>query len=292
MAEAMKRSTYAVLFCVSNLVSLFALLWLFAGNISTEVAERLPEKHAASYTIAAFAIVLAGSWWQVVRPRGNPHRGLSMATATMMLRISKLAMIVALSRFVLPLMTTRFGMFSSKPNLSATALWWGIGYVASTVARLVRVFLKHALPSAEDVMMNDARRPVIYFRSFDKELQRAPRLRWTRLAQRFRQSQGGYYLGVRQPGDVIFSSRSRRGRAIGSERTSLDEQMLFAQAFETIEIWTSGPRRNTYRTISGRTWFASGYRNAPLSFWKLAIRPHWVGRSIRLCYLCRRSTLS
>jgi hypothetical protein len=244
MAEAMKRSTYAVLFCVSNLVSLFALLWLFAGNISTEVAERLPEKHAASYTIAAFAIVLAGSWWQVVRPRGNPHRGLSMATATMMLRISKLAMIVALSRFVLPLMTTRFGMFSSKPNLSATALWWGIGYVASTVARLVRVFLKHALPSAEDVMMNDARRPVIYFRSFDKELQRAPRLRWTRLAQRFRQSQGGYYLGVRQPGDVIFSSRSRRGRAIGSERTSLDEQMLFAQAFETIGPYIALGRPN------------------------------------------------
>jgi hypothetical protein len=172
----MKRSTYAVLFCVSNLVSCIAFLWLIAGRISIGVAERLPEKNAATYTIAVFGLVLAGGWWQIVRPRGNAHRGLSMSAATVVLRLSKLATVVVLFRFVLPLMTTRLGVFSRKPDFSATVLWSGIGYVATTVTRLVQVFLKHPLPSAEEVMMNDSRKPVVYLRSFDKEAPKSPSL--------------------------------------------------------------------------------------------------------------------
>jgi hypothetical protein len=235
---------YAVLFCVGNLVSFVTCFWLFAGNISTGVAERLPDKNAASYTIAAFSIVLAGGWWQVVRPRGNAHRGLSMATAAMIIRLSRVAMFVALSRFLLPLMTTRFWMFSHKPDFSDTVLWAAIAYVASTVARLARVFLNHAVPSAEEVMMNDSRRPVLYFRSFEGELRRVPRLRWTRLVQKFSQSQGGYYLDTRRRGDMLFGDRSRRGRALGSGRTAFDEQMVFAQAFETIGPYIALGRPN------------------------------------------------
>lgn len=231
---------YAVLFAVGDLVSLFALLWLFAGNISTGVAERLPAKNAESYTIAAFGILL-GLWRQFVRPRGNAHRGLSFATVTTIVRLADLAMLVALFRFVLPLMTTRFGRLSSKPDFSGTVLWAGIVYITSTVARLAPVFLKHALPSAEEIMMNDSRRPVLYFRSFEKEIQRVHSLRWTRLVQQFYQSQGGYYL---RSGDVLFSDRSRRGLTIGSKRTSLDEQMVFAQAFETIGPYIALGRPN------------------------------------------------
>src|SRR5258708_39059042 len=112
----MKRSTCAVLFCISDLVSLIAFLWLFASKISIGVAEHLPGKNIVSYTMVAFAIVLAGGWRRSVRPRGNAHRGLSMSTAKLIRRLSELAMLIALSRFVLPLMTTRLGTFSHKPD--------------------------------------------------------------------------------------------------------------------------------------------------------------------------------
>lgn len=241
----MNRSTYAVLMCVSKLISLIVLLWFFADNISTGVAGRLPAKNAASYALALSAFVLAGSFRQFVSPRGNAHRGLSAARVTMIRKWSKLAMLVALSRFVFPLITTRLGTFSDKPTFSDTIFWFGILYVASIVVGVVPVFLKHALPSAEEVMMRDSRRPVLYFRSFAKETESVHSiLRWSRRAQKFRQSQNGYYLDTRRPFDSFFSGRSRLGRAIGSRRTDGDDQMVFAPAFERIGPYIALGRPN------------------------------------------------
>ena len=76
----MRRSNYAIISCLNDLVSLSAFFWLFAGTVSIGVASHLPEKHFGSYTIAVSAILLIGVWQQSLRPVGKSHRGLSITT--------------------------------------------------------------------------------------------------------------------------------------------------------------------------------------------------------------------
>jgi hypothetical protein len=240
----MKRSAYALLVCITDLVNGAVVFWLFAGKISTDVAEHLPEKNASTYTIAVLTIVVTGGWRQIVRPRGSAHHGLDIALAVRMARWSHRVGLLALLRFILPLMTTSLGMFSRKPNLPETLLWGGLLYASATGMRLVAVFLKRASRSADEAMSKDSRKPVLYLRSFDKELKKAPGMRWSQVVRSFSQSPGGFYLTARLPGDATFNARPRIARDIGSRRTPFDEQMVFAQAFERIGPYIAIGRPN------------------------------------------------
>lgn len=230
----MARTIYAAAWCVSYSASNLVLLWFFAGIIGNGVADRLPGKSAMSCTVAVLILIAAGLCPRLVPPPGNAHRGLGMDTAKTVRACLQLTLFTAVCRFALPLVSARFGALSNKPDVEGTALWFGIASFAGIAIRILPLFIVHAVPSADELLRLDHRRPVLYLRSFDRELKKVRLFMWTPGAINLLQNRGGFYLGTRAAGDAVTSERARLARVIGSRRSPLDEQMVFADAFRQV----------------------------------------------------------
>jgi hypothetical protein len=230
----MLRAIYAATWCISYLVSNFVLLWFLAGTISNGVADRLPGKSAISCIVAVLILIAAGLAPRLVPSPPNARRGLNVQTAKTILAWLKLILFIAFCRFALPpLAGDRIGAFGRKPDVNETALWFGIATLAGIAIRTLPLFIVHAVPTADEVLTADHRRPVLYFRSFEREVEKV-HLFWSANSANLWRNRGGFYLGTRKRYDAITSERYRLAKLVGSRRPPLDEQMMFADAFRQV----------------------------------------------------------
>ena len=92
------------------------------------------------------------------------------------------------------------------------------------------------MPSADELLSQDRRKPVVYFRSFEKELKKG-RFRGVTLSQFVNIDVDGFYMFSKnpKPGDPLTPNPFfKRRSAFGASRSVVDEQMLFAPAFDGI----------------------------------------------------------
>jgi hypothetical protein len=108
----------------------------------------------------------------------------------------------------------------------------GFGAIATGNDEAARPLLG---PSAEEVMAKDPRPPILYLRSFDDEAQRATVL--GRFA--YIRNPRGFYVAAGAPASALMSDRERTRMMIGSTRSVVDEQRVFADYFSSLRPYVA-----------------------------------------------------
>ncbi|HEV2840566.1 MAG TPA: hypothetical protein VGW39_04505 [Chthoniobacterales bacterium] len=142
--------------------------------------------------------------------------------------------IISLARFTIPLISSSLPLFGRRLQPQEYAVWGGLLFMSSTLHQILPLFARNILPTSNEVLANDPRRPVIYFRSFEKELSKTgcsgillPYLDKLR-------AQKGVYAFSTTPGNTFYGGRMHLRSVLGTSRSRFDEQMVFAHALSAI----------------------------------------------------------
>lgn len=218
---------------------------MLVGYISPSTASRLPRGTFATYAIAATVIILSGLWRMIVtEPQFKSSHGLNLKTILKLLRLTSWLEHISYARFIVPLCTSRLGWFSVKPNPIETVLWFGILSFSTVASRVLPMLSGRLVEGAEEVLARDPRKPVLYFRSFEKEAEKAVAMSNTLFVRNLGRSPGGIYIASRRHGDTLFGKSGLIRGALNSKRTPFDEQMVFADAFNQLGPYIALGRPN------------------------------------------------
>jgi hypothetical protein len=222
-----------------NVVQFLVLTWLFAPYNSTRVAEHLPPRSALHFTASIFVIVVTALWLKRSAPPPLTSRPLiSKRTFILLDRGSMLVALIAILRLTAPLVS-----IGDRIAPTGYFTWIAVLFVTGVSLKVLPALIGSALPSMDEVLTNDPRKPILYLRSFEKE-QSKTGLRGALLPYLQRDPLEGHYVSAGTGPNKYMSSTIRPDSFLGgrlnargvlrNDRRAFDEQLVFAHAFGTI----------------------------------------------------------
>lgn len=153
---------------------------------------------------------------------------------------------ISLARFCGPLISHNLPFIGAKltPNESIVYLLLLAGSAA--MLQIARIFVKQLVATADEILAIDHRKPIIYFRSFERELSESKvgfgqnALRYVIKGISNRDADGIYLHATASPrppsvGAMTFYANNRKMRYIlGISKARIDEQLVFAIALSNI----------------------------------------------------------
>jgi hypothetical protein len=230
----MQRVKYLLRIVIAGAVQLPVLVWFFAPYNSTGLALYLPNKSFLTYLLAIVIIAISAAWFQRAVP--PPRSALLSRRAILLLdTVFVLVGFIALARFSVPLIWSNFPIFGSKLRPTEYMAWAGLLFVDTTLMRALPLFAQNLLPTADELLANDCRKPVVYFRSFEKELSKtgASGIMLPYLLK-MRSPKAATYAFSTSPGNTFYGGRMRARGILNTRRSRFDEQMVFADALSAI----------------------------------------------------------
>ena len=220
------------------------LFWFFAPY-NTVGLQSLPGRSARTFLLAALVVFVSVLWRRFgPSPIAAKSFSLKKSTFLMIRRLALIAGLISLTRFCGPLISHRLPFVGSKLTPDESIAYLLLLAVSVSALQIARIFVKELVATADEILAVDHRKPVIYFRSFEKELaksgfqQHGFRFLYSALLS---DSRDGIYLRAsalpRPPslGAMTFYRNNRRMREVlGISRARVDEQAAFAIALSNI----------------------------------------------------------
>lgn len=221
------------------MVQFFVLTWFFAPYNSTGVAEHLPPRSALPFAAAIFVVIVTAVWLKrSLPPRLTTRPLISKRTFILLDRACTLVAIIAILRLTAPLVS-----IGGKIAPTVYFSWIGVLFVAAMLVKVLPALIGGVLPSMDEVLARDSRRPILYLRSFERE-QSKTRLRGALLPYLQKDLFEGHYMSSGTGGNRYMSSAMRADSFFGgrlnahgilrADRRAFDEQLVFAHAFGAI----------------------------------------------------------
>lgn len=226
-------ATYAVLF------------WFFAPYNTVGVADFLPDRSVGTFLLAALVIFLNRIWRRLgPSPIATASFSLNKSTFMMIRRLVLITGVISLARVCGPLISHKLPFVGAKLTPDESIVYLLLLAGSETVLRIGSAFVKKLVATADEILAIDHRKPVIYFRSFEKELVKSG---FSQNGFRFlyRASFGDDAVGIylrasafsHPPscGAITFNANNRKMRYIlGISKARVDEQSMFAIALSNI----------------------------------------------------------
>jgi len=241
----MNRIGYIFSVMFTSFVECAVLFWLFAPYNTVGVVDSLPSRSAQTFLLAVTAIFFCALWRRFgPSPMTTESFSLKKSTFLLIRRLLFVAALISLARFCGPLISRGLPFFGAKLTPRESIVY--LLLLASSIAaiHLARMFVKKLVATADEILAIDHRKPVIYFRSFEKELAKSgfQQNGFRFLYRAFLSSDAaGAYLRAsafsRPPslGAMTFYANNRRMRELlGISRARVDEQSVFAIALSNI----------------------------------------------------------
>jgi hypothetical protein len=239
------RIKYLILAVLVCMVQFAVLAWFFAPYNYSGSAEHLPKKSFLTHSLALLIMIGSGACLRVTSaPPLDPSRGLSRRAFTYLHAGLFLITLTALLRFSLPLVPFHIPVFGRKMDLHEYIVWAAILFSAGTAGRVLPMFARAVLPTAEDVLALDHRNPVLYFRSFERELSKTSFVEFARFSWQNMHNWKGAYAFAGLSGNRFDGARVFVRSTFATKRSKLDEQMVFADALSAIGPYIALGRPN------------------------------------------------
>jgi hypothetical protein len=222
-----------------NVVQFLVLTWFFAPYNSTGVADHLPPR-SALHSAAAVVVVIGTAVWlkRSVPPRFTSRPLISKRTFILLDRGCTLVAIIAILRLTAPLLS-----IGGKIAPTGYFSWIGVLFVAAVLVKVLPAMIGSVLPSMDEVLASDPRKPILYLRSFERE-QSKTKLRGALLPYLQKDPFEGHYMSSgtgenkymssAMRGDSFFGGRLNARGILRDDRRAFDEQLVFARAFGAI----------------------------------------------------------
>jgi hypothetical protein len=222
-----------------NAVQFVVLTWLFAPYNSTGVAEHLPPRSALHFAAAIFVIIVTAVWLKRSVPPRLISRPLISKRAFILLdRGCMLIAIIAILRLAAPLL-----FIGGKIAPTGYFSWIGVLFVGGVLLRVLPALVGSVLPSMDEVLASDPRKPILYLRSFEKEHSKTglrgallPYLQQDPFEGHYMSSGAGAnkYMSSAIHADSFWGGRLNARGVLRADRRAFDEQLVFAHAFGAI----------------------------------------------------------
>jgi hypothetical protein len=240
-------------FCalIMGVIQFPVMAWFFAPYNSVGIAEYLPHKTFITGLIGIFIIVASGAWFKIVSPRPpTASAPLDRRTFRLLSVASFLTTMISAARLTFPLIFHNLSIFGRKLSPLEYAVWGSILLISSTLLKVLPAFVRNVVPTADEILASDSRRPVLYFRSFEKELSKtAMRDIFSHSLDKFR-SPSSVYLFSTSPGNISYGGRRFARSMLRSNRSGFDEQMAFADALSAVGPYIAlGRASETFRDM-------------------------------------------
>ena len=219
------------------------LFWFFAPY-NTVGLKSLPGRSARTFLLAALVVFVSVLWRRFgPSPIAAKSFSLKKSTFLMIRRLALIVSLISLARFCGPLISHRLPFVGSKLTPNESIIYLSLLAASVTALQIARIFVKELVATADEILAADHRKPVIYFRSFEKELAKSGfRQNSFRFFLRaILSGDGGVYLNATvfplppSLGAMTFYANERRMRKIlGISRARVDEQHVFAIALSNI----------------------------------------------------------
>jgi hypothetical protein len=222
-----------------NAVQFLVLTWFFAPYNSTGLAEHLPSRSGIRLLAALAVTVITAVWFKKSLPPPLTARPLiSKRTFILLDRGCMLVSLIAILRLTAPLLH-----IGSNIALPTYYIWIATLFLATVSIKVLPALIGSVLPSADEVLASDPRKPVLYLRSFEKERSKTG-LRGALLPYFQRDPFEGHYMSSGAAGnkytaplthgDSFFGGRVSARGILRADRRANDEQLIFAHAFGAI----------------------------------------------------------
>ena len=232
-ALALRRARYFCVTLASEAIGGIVLLWFIAPYVTVGVDAHLPRKTPITIVAGILMTLVAGLVRRAQRPP-PPFDPPILGRRWFWVLFGFLFLVgtVSLARFTLPAVWRGMPVFGARLGVREMLVWYGLLLVSATLSRTLPLFMRSATMTADQLLESDPRRPVLYFRSFEKESQEAGIKGIARKHRLSLRSREGTYLHA---GDSTFyGGRGAVRGALGVQRSMFDEQMVFAQAFSAV----------------------------------------------------------
>jgi len=264
----MKYLKYSFITIASSAIFWATACWIVAPTLDA-ISITFLKGNPAKYLVWAILLIFAGLLNAYVkRNAGCSEHRPSLRAQKLWLALTFIGMIIivcAAIRITLPFVGSVVGMNVPKVMGSAFLAWWMVLFFGYTCYKLGELHLFSTrndiesrripkalptmFPSAEDVLANDSRPPILYLRSFNKELAKAQSFYYTSMRLRSLLSRksgtaAGNYLFSSRRGKVFVGKRSILRALVVSQRSMFDEQMLFADVFSKVGPYIAIGRPN------------------------------------------------
>ncbi|MGH7158424.1 MAG: hypothetical protein ACREGD_05180 [Candidatus Saccharimonadales bacterium] len=226
------------------------VFWIIVPYIADDIGLYLKKPTYVEFLVGFIFLLVCGALIRYVveklRIGGAGSSNSFKGIATTFLLIGSALSLISLARIGLPFLSSATDIFIPKAKGSEFIFWFvllALGSSIQTFGTSIRrsrgddlvskVRSKFVGAGADDILAKDPRPPILYLRSFNKELEKATYKgrfsQWRNL-----QSPDGAYLFSVKPGRTLYGARSFRRSLFGSKRSMFDEQMVFADVLNRI----------------------------------------------------------
>lgn len=221
------------------------LFWFFAPYTTVGVAESLPGRNARTFLLAAL-VVFVSILWRRLGSSPIPAKSFSLNKSTFMTirRLMLFTGLISLARFCGPLISQSLPFIGDKLTPHESIVYLLLLAGSTTALHVAKVFTKGLVATADEILAVDHRKPVIYFRSFEKELAKSGfRQHGFRFLYRafLTDDRDGTYLhasALPHPPSLgamtLYRNNRKMREVLGISRARVDEQSMFAMALSNI----------------------------------------------------------
>lgn len=244
------KACYVLGVLLGDGASAVALAWLLGSYFVQGLRSAWPSKTLPTVLLGVVLAVSSG----VVRrflPWPAPFRAelLSRRGFWFVHKSLTLIGIVSLLRFVVPLAWRGAPLMGSPLGIPAASVWYMLLVTSATLIHLLPLATHSVRETADELLARDHRRPVLYLRSFEKEIKTTGAGGvLNKYREQFKGGSAGYYMASGM--SVRYRGRAAERRALGVARSAFDEQMVFAAAFEMLGPYIAlGRPTEDFRTM-------------------------------------------